>query len=152
KQSPPSARPDLSLPENRGKFKYVEYVSDGAGVLTLRESELLRYGVAKQKIHNDDELKAYFGASTLWRLDENWADATARFLSQFWVKAFLIIVFLVAIFVEMMHPGVSLPGGIAAVCLVGLVLPPILAGIAGWWALGAIILGLGLICVELFVM
>jgi membrane-bound ClpP family serine protease len=146
-----SIRPDLNSPEHKGKYTRVEYVSDGSGVLTLHETELLRYRVAAGKIHSDEELRQHFGATNLIRLDENWADHTARFLSIFWVKAFLIVVFLVAMFVEMSHPGLSLPGGIAAICLVALVVPPILAGIAGWWALVAIVLGIALICVELFV-
>jgi len=57
---------------------------------------------------------------------------------------------LISLFIEMTHPGLALPGSIAAVCLVGLVLPPILAGIAGWWTLLAIMAGIGLICCEIF--
>src|SRR5262249_15177031 len=111
----------------------------------------LRYKVATDKVRTDDELKAYFGAKNIARLDENWADHTARFLSQFWVKGLLIAIFLIALFVEMTHPGLALPGGVAALCLVALVMPPILAGIAGWWTLVAIVAGIVLICLEIFV-
>jgi membrane-bound serine protease (ClpP class) len=150
KNAPRSERPDLAARDQKGKYKVIRYVSDGQGVLTLHERELLDYGVATQKVRTDDELKAFFGAKNVVRLDENWADHTARFLAQLPVKIFLIVVFLVALFVEMTHPGLALPGTIAAVCLVGLVLPPILAGIAGWWTLLAIVAGIGLICVEMF--
>ncbi len=146
-----SERPNLAAPEHKGKYTVVEYVCDGSGVITLRESELLRYRIAVRTVRTDDELKAFFGAKNLVRLDENWADHAARFLSNFIVRAILMVVFLVALFVEMSHPGLSLPGAIAAVCLLGIVLPPILAGIAGWWALLAIMAGIGLICVEVFI-
>jgi membrane-bound serine protease (ClpP class) len=146
-----SVRPNLRDPEHTGKYKPVEYVCDGSGVVTLRESELLRFGVAERTVRNDDELKAFFGAKYLVRLDENWADISARFLSNFIVRMVLMVVFLVALFVEMSHPGLSLPGAIAAICLLGIILPPILAGIAGWWALLAIMAGIGLICVEVFI-
>ena len=150
-KSGPSKRPNLKDPEHQGMYKPIEYVTDGSAPLTLRETELVRYRIATAKIRTDEELRQHFGATNLARLDENWADHTARFLSNFYVKAFLIVLFLVAIFVEMTHPGLSLPGGIAALCLVALVLPPILAGIAGWWTLGAIVVGIALVCVEVFV-
>ncbi len=147
----PSVRPNLEDAEHKGKYVPIEYVTDGSGILTMRESELMRYGIARAKVRTDADLKQYFGAANLARLDETWADSAARFLSNFYVKAFLIVVFLVALFVEMMHPGLSLPGGIAAVALVCLVVPPILAGIAGWWTLAAIVLGIGLVAVEIFI-
>ncbi len=150
-RSVPSLRPNLEDAEHKGKYVPVEYVSDGTGILTMRQTELMRYGIARAKVRSDAELKQYFGATNLARLDENWADHAARFLSIQYVKIFLIVVFLVALFVEMTHPGLSLPGGIAAVALVCLVLPPILAGIAGWWTLAAIVAGIGLVCVEIFV-
>ena len=146
-----SERPDLRTPGHKGKYDVVEYVCDGSGVVTLRETELLRYRIGVKTIRNDEELKAFFGAKNLVRLDENWADHTARFLSNFIVRAVLMVVFLIALFVEMSHPGLSLPGGIAAICLIGIVLPPVLAGIAGWWALLAILAGVGLIIVEVFI-
>lgn len=146
-----ATRPKLTDADQKGLYMPVEFVTDGSAPLTLRETELTRYGIAKAKIRTDDELRRYYGATNVVRLNENWADHTARFLSLMPVKIFLIVVFLVALFVEMMHPGLSLPGGIAAICLVALVLPPILAGIAGWWTLGAIVLGIGLVGVEIFV-
>ncbi len=146
-----SARPDLTSPEHAGKYKPVEYVSDGSGVLTLRDSELLRYRIAVDKVRTDEELKNFFGSPNLGRLDEGWSERIARLLSNIWVKALLIVVFLIALFVEMMNPGLVLPGAIAAVCLIGLVLPPIIAGLAGWWTVVAILAGIALIAVELFV-
>ena len=150
-KSSPGVRPNLNDAEHKGMYRAIEYVTDGSAPLTLRETELTRYRIATAKIRTDEDLRKHFGATNVARLNENWADHTARFLSLMPVKMFLIVVFLVALFVEMMHPGLSLPGGIAAICLVALVLPPILAGIAGWWTLGAIMLGIGLVCVEIFV-
>jgi membrane-bound ClpP family serine protease len=143
-------RPNLKDPDQKGMYKPIEFVTDGSAPLTMRGTELVRYGIATAKIRSDEELKTYFGATNVVRLDQNWADMAARFLSHGSVKMFLIVVFLVALFVEMSHPGLTLPGGIAAICLVGLVLPPILTGIAGLWTLAAIVLGIVLIGVELF--
>jgi len=55
-------------------------------------------------------------------------------------------------FLEMSHPGVGLPGAIAALALVALLAPPALLGMANWWEIGAIGVGLLLIVVEIFVL
>ncbi|MBY0311611.1 MAG: ATP-dependent Clp protease proteolytic subunit [Phycisphaerales bacterium] len=147
----PSVRPNLAAAEHAGKYKVIEYVSDGSGVLTLRDAELLRYRVAVEKVRDDQELKNFFGSPNIARLDEGWSERLARLLSHIAVKALLIVVFLIALFVEMTHPGLILPGLIAAFCLVGLVLPPIIAGLAGWWTVVAILAGIALIAAELFI-
>lgn len=146
-----SIRPNLAAVEHAGKYKLVEYVSDGSGVVTLRDAEMLRYRVAVEKVRDEQELKNFFGSPNIARLDEGWSERLARLLSHIAVKALLIIVFLIALFVEMTHPGLILPGVIAAVCLVGLVLPPIIAGLAGWWTVVAILAGIALIAAELFI-
>jgi len=60
-------------------------------------------------------------------------------------------VFLLALFIEMTHPGLILPGAIAAGALVGLLAPPMLINMASWWEVAAIASGLLLIVLEIFV-
>jgi membrane-bound ClpP family serine protease len=147
----PSTRPDLRAPEHAGRYRLVEYVCDGSGVLTLREPELLRYGLAAAKVNSDEELKAFFGAQNLARLDESWSEAAARLLSHPIAKGLLIVVFLIALFIEMTHPGLILPGCIAAGALVGLILPPLVVNMAAWWMAAAIVAGVACIGLELFI-
>jgi membrane-bound serine protease (ClpP class) len=73
------------------------------------------------------------------------------FLTNFWVRGVLIAIFLVSLFVEMTHPGAMLPGIIAAAALVGIIAPPLLIGMASWWEVGAILLGIALIALEIFI-
>lgn len=148
----PTQRPSLAAPEFRGAFIPIEYVSSGQGILTLRTDKLLLYRVAVQKVNSDAELAAFFGAVNIVRLDESWSEHLARFLSQYWVKGLLIAVFLIALFIEMTHPGVVLPGAIAALCLLGLVVPPLLVNLAAWWMVAAILTGIVMIGVELFLL
>jgi membrane-bound ClpP family serine protease len=147
-----STRPDLTGPEHAGKYTMVEYVASGAGVLTLTTDALLRYAIAAGRIDDEGQLKQFFGASALTRLDETWSEHLARFLSQFYVRGILIAVFLIALFIEMTHPGVVLPGAIAALALVGLFAPLVLVDMSAWWMVAAILLGLVLILLELFVL
>lgn len=152
-----SARPAFSEAD-RTRFTLVEYVTDGNVLLTLKEAELKRYGLADPStlIATDAELQRYVGATNISRLDQSWSENLVAFmtlgLSGLVVRGLLIIVFLMAMFVEMSMPGVGLPGMIALGALAGLVVPPMLIGAANWW-MGAIIIGgVLLILLEIFVL
>lgn len=147
-----STRPDLRSPEHKGKYRGIEYVASGAGVLTFHTDEMLRYRIATEKVKDDTDLKAYFGATNMTRLDETWSEDLSRFLSQFWVRGLLIVIFVIALFIEMVHPGLILPGSIAGVALIALVVPPILVNMAAWWMVAAILGGVLMIMLELFVL
>jgi membrane-bound serine protease (ClpP class) len=147
-----STRPDLKSAGHAGKYRPIEYVSDGHGLIVLKAPELLRYGLAQKAVNSDDELKAYFGAQSLQRLRVTWSEGLVRFLTNPFVRGFLIVVFLVALFAEMSHPGATVPGIIAAVALISLIVPPALVDMASWWEILAILSGLILLGIEVFVL
>lgn len=146
-----TSRPNFASTPHAGQYTVLEYVSDGHGVLTFRDGELLKYQIAASRVRNEQELQAFFGATTLTRLNESWSVKLARGLSMLPVRGLLIAVFLVAMFIEMTHPGIVLPGVIAGVALVALVVPPMLVNMSAWWTLAAVLAGIGLIAIELFV-
>jgi membrane-bound serine protease (ClpP class) len=63
----------------------------------------------------------------------------------------LIITFLLCLFIELSMPGVGVFGGAALVALGLLVLPHVLLGFTGWLLLAAVLVGVGLILVEVFI-
>lgn len=136
---------------DRGKWRFVEYATDGRTLLVLGTAEMQRFGLATATVRNDDQLKAYFGASTLVRLNENWSEKLVRLMTHMVVRGVLVVVFLLAMFMELASPGLSIPGAVAAACLVGLLAPPLLIGAAGWWTVVAVGLGIALIVLEIFV-
>ncbi len=144
-----SRRPILSGAD-QGDYRLIGYAWDG-GLLTLTTQDLQRYGFAERVVKTDEEMKQFFGAKTITRLDRTWSEALARFLDSFAVKGFLVVIFLLALFMEMAAPGIGLAGGIAVGCLALLVAPQFLVGAASWWGIAAILAGLLLIGVELFV-
>ncbi|RMH30684.1 MAG: hypothetical protein D6693_00020 [Planctomycetota bacterium] len=142
-------RPAISGAD-KGRYRLIGYATDG-GLLTLKSRDLIRYGFASRVVKDDRALERFFGASSLTRLDETWSEALARFLDSLVVKGLLIVVFLLALFMEMAAPGIGLPGGVALAALAILVAPQFLVGAAAWWGLVAILGGLGLIALEIFV-
>lgn len=145
-----STRPVLSE-SDRGQWRKIEKVSDGQGIFTFTDAQLLRYGLAVATVKNEQELQAFFGASNVRRLHESWSESLVVFLTQIPVRGLLIVVFLISLFIEMTHPGLILPGAIAAAALVMLIAPAFLNDMASWWEIAAILVGLACIALELFV-
>ncbi len=144
-----SRRPVISGAD-RGRYSLIGYASNGR-LLTLKTADLVRYGFARRVVADDTELKQFFGAVTVTTMHESWSERLARFLDSFWIKGLLIVVFLLALFMEMAAPGIGLPGGVALLALATLLAPQVLVGAASWWGVVAIFAGLGLIAVEIFV-
>jgi membrane-bound serine protease (ClpP class) len=139
----------LDGPDHAGKYREVEYVADGHGLVFLKTDQMLRYRLAVDTVRTDEELKAFFGATTVARLNPTWSEGLVRFLRNPIVMAVLVVVFLLAMFIEMTHPGVILPGAVATVCLLALVIPPVLIDLSAWWAVAAVVLGIVCVGVEL---
>ena len=135
----------------RGQWTLVDYVATGEGPYIFTAPDMLHYGLASGVVRGDAELMKFMGARHLLRLDQNWSEGLVAFMSNIVVRAVLVVVFLIALFLEMTHPGVGVPGGIAVLALIGLIAPPMLIDLANWWEVAAIGGGLLLIVVEVFV-
>ncbi len=146
-----SQRPAITAAD-RGKWRLIEYVSDGHGPITLSADDLVHLRLAASKVSSDEQLRQFFGAQNVRRLDQNWSESLVVFLTNMIVRYFLTAIFLIALVMEMLHPGLILPGSIAALALVLLIAPPMLIGMAMWWQIAAIIGGILLLAVEILVL
>jgi membrane-bound ClpP family serine protease len=151
RQELPSQRPTLSEAD-RGNWQVVEYVSSGAGPFVFKADDLLRYDLATATVQNDEELKAFFGARNIIRLEPTWSEGLVAFLTWRPIQGLLVVVFLLALFIEMTSPGMGLPGTIAAVALIALLAPPVLINLASWWVVAAIIVGLLMLAIEVLLL
>jgi hypothetical protein len=113
--------------------------------------QALEYGLAAATIANDDQLKAYFGAQTLERYPRNWSETLAQFLINPIVRGVLLVIFVICLLVELAAPGVGVFGATAGLSLLIVIGAPWLAGMAQWWEILLIVVGLALIAVEMFV-
>jgi membrane-bound ClpP family serine protease len=149
-QDLPSSRPRLTAAD-RGQWKPVMQVVSNDRLLVLKPPEAVYYGLATAVITGDDMLKAYFGAQEVRRYNRAWSEGLVRFLVSWPVRAVLIAVFLIALFLELAAPGSSVFGATAVVSMLIFIGAPWLAGMAQWWEILLIVAGLVLIAVELFV-
>jgi len=144
-------RPTITSAD-RGEYELLGYVNDGAGPIVVTHDEMFTFGFASATINTDDELKDFFGAKSLLRFDQTWSERLVRFMTLLPVRGLLVVVFLLAVFVEMMSPGVAISGAVALVALVALLAPPYMIGMASWWEIMAILVGIALIFAEIFVL
>ncbi|CAG1001024.1 hypothetical protein PHYC_02883 [Phycisphaerales bacterium] len=146
-----------------GKWELLDKVSDGTGPATFKTSDMVFFGFAAndmplengvptlRPIRGDADLVTYFQGKHVIRYDRSWSEGLVVFLTNWLVRGVLIVVFLIALFVEMTHPGAIVPGAIALCALVGLIAPPMLIGMSGWWTVAAIVMGVVLLMLEVFV-
>ncbi len=158
----PSLRPRLTA-QDAGAWELIDKVKDGSLPAVFKAEDMEHYGLANNEtevvegttrfrpIDSDADLKAHFGAMHLQRYEPTWSEGLVDLLTNIVVQALLVVVFLLAIFVQMLNPG-SLSAGIATVvALVLLIAPGMLIGMASWWEVLAIFSGMLLIGLEIFV-
>ena len=136
---------------DRGRYINPRYITDGTGPIVLTDDQLDAYGFTSASITNDRELLAFFGGKELVRTEPTWSENMVKAMMNPIVRGVLIVVLLVGLFIEMASPGMVVPGAIAGGALIGLLAPPMLIGMAGWWELAAIGTGIVLLAVELLV-
>ncbi|GJM19362.1 MAG: hypothetical protein DHS20C14_15750 [Phycisphaeraceae bacterium] len=141
----------LSASEH-ARYAPLGYVCDGTSAVILRTDDAMQLGLASRVVNTDAELQAFFGAQRMARSDMSWSEHAAAFLAHPIIRGLLIVIFLLALFVEMVSPGMFVPLIVSVVALVGLMGPPMVVGMAGWWELAAIAGGIIFVAVEIFVL
>lgn len=145
-----SSRPVLTAAD-AGKWRVVRYLTNGSGPIVMSKQDMIDYGFATRSINTDAELQAYFGAKELVRIQPTWSERIVKTLSNMWVRMLLVAVFLLALFIEMVSPGLVVPSVVAGVALLLVMAPAWMLGLAGWWEAIAILSGVMLILMEIFV-
>ncbi|MFM7261069.1 MAG: NfeD family protein [bacterium] len=143
---------ELSPPGDTGdNWRIVETVDSATRLLVAQSDEALRWGLAAGTARDDREIEAFFAAKETMRFPESWTESVVRFLVSWPIRILLIAIFVVALVIEALHPGVGIPGAIAAGALLLLVGAPGILGLAEWWEILVVFLGIALIGVEIFV-
>lgn len=123
-------------------------------LLSLTAGEAERYGLSSGTTGSLDELAvALAGEGAKWlALEPSLADDVVVFLSSAAVQSILILIGLVALFIEINSPGFGIPGTVAIVAFVLLFGSSMLMGTVGSLELVLFLVGMGLLVVEIFVL
>ncbi len=154
-ENPPTpralSRPRLSE-NDRGQWHLVGQIAKSDQLLVLYPDEAIALGLAKGRAADETEIAAWFGATSVKHYEETWSEWLVRFLTTWPVRIGLIVVLLVGFVLEAVTPGFGIFGTLAAIALLLLVGAPALVGLAEWWELIAVVLGLGLVALDIVIL
>ncbi len=121
-------------------------------LLTMGQDAAIAYGFARAKVSSEAELREFLGIrGPITRLGYTWTEQVVDWLSSPMVRGVLFILMMLGAYVEFNHPGLSVPGVVALLCLITFLGAPYLTGLAKAWEILVIICGVGLLLLELFV-
>lgn len=149
-QELPSSRIALNATD-ASDWGLVEQIVPNDRLLTLTPNEGVKYGLISSTIDDDQALKEWFGANTLTRSNPNWSENLVGVLISWPVRLALIALFLICIVVEFTTGSSGIFGFAATICMAILMGAPWIAGLAQWWDLLFILIGLLLIACEVMI-
>jgi membrane-bound serine protease (ClpP class) len=135
-----------------GEWRIIETVDTADRLLVVQADEAIRWGLAAAEVKDEAALKDFFLADEVVRFPESWSESLVRFMVSWPMRIVLIAIFIVALVIEVLHPGVGAAGAVALVALVALVGAPGLLGLAEWWEILLVLAGIVLIGVEVLVL
>lgn len=145
------SRRTVITPGDKGRFKFLGYIADGSSAIVMRDDQLAYFGFSSGIVQNDAQLSAFLGAKELVRVNESVTEKLVRFMVHPVVRGVLIVVLLIAVFVEMVMAGTGIAGAVALVALGLLLGPTAMIGLSGWWEVIAIAIGVVCLALEAFV-
>lgn len=122
-------------------------------LLTLTAGEMEKYGISSATVNGSSELYSFLqiSESSVIELEQNRADGIIAFLSSAAVTSILVMIALVALYMEVTSPGFGVPGTVAIICFAVVFLTSTLMGNLGSLELILFLLGIVLLLLEIFV-
>jgi membrane-bound serine protease (ClpP class) len=144
---------DAAVKAGPGNVVKVKQVSAKGKLLSLTAGEAARYGLSSGTVAGIKELVSSLGSSEPpVELARSWSDSAVGFITSGAVQSILILLGLVAIFIEINTPGFGIPGTIALVAFLTMFGTNALMGTVGSLELVLFLIGLALLTIEIFVL
>ncbi len=149
-QALPTSRLDVAQ-EQGTDWTLIKQIVPNDRLLTLKPQDASQYGLIKKTVASEQDVKEWFGAKTLTRIERNWSEGLLSLLLSWPVRLALIALFVICIVIEF-STGTSGAFGIAgSICMAILMGAPWIVGLAQWWDVLFVFLGLILIVCEVTV-
>ena len=121
-------------------------------VLTVGGEKARTFGLARHVVAGFDDLyDLYPIAGRVAVYPVTWQETVVLWLNNMYLRALLVLVGLLGIYVEMTTPGFGVPGTMAIVCFALLFVASFLAGEPKWLPLLLFVAGATMLAIELFV-
>ncbi len=156
---------DINLPKDKEKYDLDNkriVVKEGE-LFTVRATDAFEYGLSRtvvkgpedhafeealQFLENRDGVKF---PRPVESINTNWSEELVRWLTHPVTAGILLMVAMIAIYIELNSPGLGLPGAVAVIAFTILFGSKFLVGMANWWEIAIFVIGLGLLAAEIFV-
>ena len=130
-------------------WRFLRSVDSDDELVTLIGQEAYDFGLADALVADREELLAHLMVKTKpVVLADTWSEKLAAFLTSPAVAGLLLLVGLIGIYVEFHTPGLGLGGAAAVVCFLLFFGSRHLAGLAEWWEIAILVIGVVLLILE----
>ncbi len=146
----PRAREALG-PEDQEQWKLVRQITSADRLLALKAEEGRALGLVRHIIATQNDLARHYGGAEIVTYEPSTTEKLGRFLTSWPVQLGLIAILLLCVALESFIPGTTVFGLIAFLCGMFLISIPVLVGLAAWWEILLVLLGLGLLAIEIMV-
>ncbi len=138
--------------ERPKEVRRIQLVSPKGKLLSLTAKEAERYGLSRGTVEDLPSLAKILGVEGgIVEMQNTFSDRVLELITSGPVQSLLILVGLVALFMEISTPGFGIPGTVAVICFLTLFGSNALLGTVGSLEIIMILVGLGLLAVELFI-
>lgn len=128
-------------------------------LLTLTASQAIDFGVARAKVKDLAGVLQFIEArddvafaKTTVTLETNWSEEMVRMINHPAVMGVLVMIAMLGVYMELNTPGLGLPGLVALICFVIIIGSKYLSGMANWIEVALFVVGLILLCIEVFIL
>jgi membrane-bound serine protease (ClpP class) len=139
-------------PEIKKTILSTKTIDNNSELLTIDDVEAQRLGFSQKSVGSVDEMLkdlGYENSKTI-RIEESWSETFVRWMTN--IAPILMMIGLAALYMEMKSPGFGIFGVVGIVCLAIVFFSQFAVGLADYTELLIIIVGLGLLLVEIFVL
>ena len=126
-------------------------ISEEGKLLTLTAEEALNLGFADKIIEDEKALSDYLGIKNRTDVTVSLKETIVRLLTHSAVASILLTLGMVGIFFELRSPGFGFPGIIGILAFTAFIMSHYILRMANWMEISAVIIGLILITLEIFV-
>jgi membrane-bound serine protease (ClpP class) len=127
-------------------------LDDEASLLTLSDEVAAKIGLSVGTFATADDFAASLGYTVTATLQPSGGERVIGFLSSFTVRGLLMTVLFLSVYASFQAPGTGVPEVLAVVLLTVIFGVPMLTGFAEWWEIGLVLVGIGLLAVEVFLL
>lgn len=123
-------------------------VHSGNTFFTLNQTLAEDIGLSRAIVNDDADVSNYLSAGSNFRVPMTWSEGLAGWLTWLPIRAALVIIMLVAAYIELNSPGIGIGGAVALVAGILLFGAPLLVGLAEVWHILLFFLGFIFLIVE----